>query len=104
MCQSRERLLGRVRMDRAETTEMARVQCLEKIECLGAAHFTHEDAIRTMTKGGPEEIRDRNRREGRLVSKRRLRTPRFQPDDVRLLQMDLGCFLDHDDSVLGGDV
>src|SRR5688572_21069272 len=38
------------------------------------------------------------------MSKRRLGTPRFQADDVRFLEMDLGGFLDDDDPIFGGNM
>ncbi len=74
--QTREGLLGRVCMDGAGAPEMAGVQRLEEIEGFGAAHFTDEDAVRSVAQRGSEEIGDGDGRKGRLVSNRRLGTPR----------------------------
>ena len=54
--EARERLLSRVRVNRAQATEMTGVQGLEEVECFGAAHFANENAIRAMTQRRTQEI------------------------------------------------
>ena len=61
--QASERLLGGVRVNRAQAPEMTGVQRLEEVERFGAAHLAHQDAIRAVTQRGAQEVGDGDRRE-----------------------------------------
>ena len=87
--QPRERLLGGVRVDRAQAAQVPGVERLEQIEGFGATHFAHQDAIRTMSQCSAQEVCDRDRRYRRLLPQRYLRTPRFESDEVRLFDPNL---------------
>ena len=100
--QARERLLGGVRVNRAQAAEMAGVQRLQQVERLGAAHLADQDAIGPMTERGAEQVGDRDRRQRRLLSERRLSAPRFEAQHVRLVEVDLGGLLDDDDAIASG--
>src|SRR2546428_7318314 len=56
--QSCERLLGGIAMDSCHAAEVARVECLQQIECFGATYFTDDDAIRTVPQSRTEEVRN----------------------------------------------
>ena len=94
MRQARQGLLGGVCVDRAQTAEMARVQRLQQVERLSAAHLADEDAIRPMTKRGPEQVGDGHRRQWRSCPQRRLSAPGLEPKDVRFVQVNLRRLLD----------
>jgi hypothetical protein len=104
MRETRQGLLGRVRMNRAQTPEMPGVQRLQQIECLCPSHFPNEDAIRPMTERRPKKIGNRDRAQWRLLAERSLRTTRFQPKHIRFRKVNLGGFLDDDDAVATGNV
>ena len=78
---------------------MAGIQRLEKVERFGAPDLAHENAIRAMTQRGAQEVGDGNRRQGRLLAERCLRSPRFQANHIRFLEMNLGRFLDDDHAI-----
>ena len=61
MRQPHQRLVGGVRVNRAEAAEVARVQGLQQIECLGAAHLADEDAIGPMPERRPQQVGDGHR-------------------------------------------
>src|SRR5882762_2874891 len=61
--QARQRLLCGIRVNRAETSQMPRVERLEQIKRLGATDLSHEDAIRPVTKRRADQIRNGHRRQ-----------------------------------------
>ena len=104
MCQARECLLRRVRVNGAQAAEMARVQRLQQIESFGAADLADENAIRPVPQCRAKQIRDRHRRQRRLLSERRLRAARLQTKDVRFVEVNLRRLLDQDNPVPIGNV
>src|SRR4029450_774064 len=98
MCQASKALPRRIRVNGAEAAEMPGVQCLKKVEGLCPAHLTHEDPIRSMTQRSAQEIGDRDRRERGLLAERGLCPARFEAHHVGFVEMDLGGFLDYDDT------
>ena len=97
--QARQRLLGGVRVNRAEAAEMAGVERLQQVERLGAAHLADEDAIGSVSKRRAQQVGDGDRRQRRFLSERHLRATRLEPQQVRLVEMNLGRLLDDDDAV-----
>src|SRR4051812_48751223 len=67
VCQPRQRLLRRVCVNGAETPEVPRVQRLQQIEGLTAAHFANDDAVGSMSEGRANEIGDRDGRQRLLL-------------------------------------
>jgi hypothetical protein len=99
MGEPRQRLLSRVRVDRAEASEVAGIERLQQVERLGTTHLSDEDSIGPVTEGRPQQVGNRDGRQGRLVTQRRLRAPRFEAHPIWLVDCDLGCFLDQHDAV-----
>ena len=62
--EARERLLGGVRVDRAQAAEVAGVERLQEVERFRPAHLADEDAIRAMAQRGAQQVGDRDRRAG----------------------------------------
>ena len=94
MRQAGERLLGGVRVDGAQAAEMTGVERLQQVERFRATHLANQDAIRPVAKRGAEQVGNRDRRQRRFLSERRLRAPCFEPKHVRFVQMNLGRLLD----------
>ena len=72
VCQPRERLLGVVRVDRREASEMACVESLQQVKSFGPAHLAHEDPVGTMPQGRANKVRDRHCRHRVFLAKGRL--------------------------------
>jgi hypothetical protein len=104
MCEARQRLLGRIRVNRRQASEMARVERLQQVEGLRASHLSDDDAIRSMSQRCSNQIGDRDRRQRCLVSERDLRATRFEPEQIRFVEMNLRRFLDDDNPVAIGNV
>src|SRR5919206_2665162 len=88
--ESGEGLLGAVGVDRRQASEVPRVECLEKVERLRAANLTNDDPIRTMAQCRSHQVRDRDRGHRLLLAEWRLSSPRFEANEVGLLNTDLG--------------
>src|SRR3954470_7917504 len=99
MRQARQGLLGGVPVNRAEAAQVARVESLQQIECLRAAHLADDDSIGSMPESGPQQIRDRDRRQRRFMSERHLGPSCFKSEQVWLLEMDFRRLFDYDDSI-----
>jgi hypothetical protein len=78
MREARERLLGRVRVNRAQAAEVACIERLQEVERFCPTHLSNEDAIRAMAERRAEQVGNRDRREGRLLAERWLRAARFE--------------------------
>ena len=83
VCEARQRLLGRVRMNGAERALMPRVQRLQQVERLQAPHLTDQDSIRPVSEGRAKEVRDSHGRQRRLLPQWGLRPPCLEPDEIR---------------------
>jgi hypothetical protein len=69
---------------------------LQQIEGFSPAHLAHDDPIRSMTKGGPEQVPNRDRRRVRLLP------PGLEAHDIRMLDVELRDVLhDHDALICG---
>ena len=101
--QARQCLFGGVRVDGGQTAQVAGVERLQQVERFAAAHLTHQDPIGPVPQGGAHEIGDGDGREGRLLTERSLRATRLEPNQVRLVQVNLRGLLDHHDAVLARD-
>ena len=75
------------------------VERLEQIERLGATDLPDEDAIRPVTKRRADQIRNGHRRQRLFLAERDLRAPCLEAEQVRLVEMNLGRFLDDDDAI-----
>jgi len=62
---------------------------LERHERFGAADFPNEDAIGPMAEGGAKQIGDGHGWHRRFVAERGLRASRLEPQQIRLLEMNL---------------
>ena len=82
---------------------MSGVERLQKVERLRAAHLADEDPVRTMPQRRSHQVGDRHRRHRLFLAERRLRSSRLEPDEIRLVDPDLGRLLDQDDAVLRRD-
>src|SRR5437588_11538059 len=78
---------------------MAGVESLQKVECFAASDLAHKNAIGSVAKRRPQKIRDRDWWERLLVPKRHLRATRFKPNQIWLVEVNLGSLLDHNDAV-----
>ena len=76
---------------------MARVQKLQKVECLASANLAENDAVWAMPEGGLQEVTDRHCRYSVL------RLPGLEPDKVRLGHLNLSRVLDEKDSFVFRD-
>src|SRR5262245_26108522 len=76
--ESGEGLLGAVGVDRRQTSEVTRVEGLEKIERFRAANLTNDDPIRTMAQCRSHQISDRDRWHRLLLAEWRLSSSRFE--------------------------
>src|SRR4029077_9282065 len=99
MRQTRQGLLGRVPVNRAEAAQVARVEGLQQIECLCAAHLADDDSIGPVPESGPQQIRDRDGRQWRFMSERHLGPSGFESEQVWLVEMDLRRLFDYDDPI-----
>jgi len=61
--ESRERLLGRVRVNGRERPGVAGVEGLEQVERLAAAHLADDDPIGSVTERGSEQVANRDGRQ-----------------------------------------
>jgi hypothetical protein len=84
-----QRLVWGIRMDRAETSQVAGVERLQQIERFGSPDFTDEDPIGPMAERGPEQVGNGHRWERRFVAQGRLRASSLQALQIRLLEMNL---------------
>ena len=103
VCEARQRLLGRVRMNGAERALVPRVQRLQQVERLQAPHLTDQDSIRPVSEGRTKEVCDGHGRQRRLLPQWGLRPSCLEPDEVRLVDQNLGRLFDQNDAVLGWD-
>ena len=76
--EARERLLGGVRVNRAQAAEVACVERLQEVERFCPTHLSNEDAIRAMAERRAEQVGNRDRRERRLLAERCLSAARFE--------------------------
>ena len=87
--------VGRVRVRRRERAVVAGVHRLEHVERFAAAALADDDAVGTHAERVLHEIADRV-----LAAAFEVRGARFQRDDVRLLELELGGVLDRDDALV----
>src|SRR4051812_12125846 len=99
MRQARQRLVGGIRMDGAEASEVTGVEGLQEVEGLTAAHLADDDAIGPMPQRGTEQIGDRDSRQWRLVPQRHLSSSRLESEEIRLVEVDLCGLLDDYDPI-----
>src|SRR4029453_16140304 len=104
MCEAREGLLRRVRVDGAQAAEMARVERLQQVEGLRAPDLSDENAIRPVPQCRTEQICDGDWRQRCLLSERRLRSACLQAKDVRFVEVNLRRLLDQDNPIRIGNV
>src|SRR5437870_4935378 len=100
MGQARQRLLGRVRVDRTQAAQMTGIEGLKQIERFRPPNLADDDAIGPMSQRRPQEIRNRHRWKRLLPSEWRLRAPSFESHEVGFLQVDLRGLLDDDNAVV----
>ena len=86
-------------MQRAHRAVVARVHRLQEIERLGSAHFAHDDAFGTHTQTVLDQIAHRD-----LSGALEIGRARFQPHDVRLLELQFGRVFAGDHPLAGLDV
>ena len=73
---------------------MAGVHRLEHVERLGAANLADDDPVGPHAQRVPDEVADRD-----LALALDVLRPRLEPQDVALIELQLGCVLDRDDPV-----
>ena len=86
-------------MDGAEASKVTGVEGLQEVEGLGAAYLADDDAIGPVPEGCAEQIGDGDSGQRRFVSQRHLSSSRFESEEIRFVEMDLGGLLDHDDPI-----
>ena len=101
--QSRQRLLGGVRVDGAERALVAGVERLQQVERLCAAHFANQDPIGPVPQRRPQRSAIVTAGSGASWPNGRWWPARLEADQVGLLDQDLGRLLDQDDAV-GGSI
>jgi hypothetical protein len=84
-----QRLVGGIRMDGREASQVPGVERLKQIKGLCAADLANDDAIGPMPQRGAHQVGNRDRRQGRLLPERLLGATRFKAQEVWLLQMNL---------------
>src|SRR5262245_25973319 len=94
MREPRERLLGVVRMDRRHASEMAGVKRLQKVERLRTANLPDKNPIGPMAERRANEIGDGDGGHRLFLAERRLSASRFEPNEIWLVDQDLGRLLD----------
>src|SRR3954471_7569804 len=99
MREPRQGLVGGVRVDRAEASEVAGVEGLQEVEGLGAADLADDDPSGQVHKGCAEQVSDADRRQRRLVPQRHLSSPRLQSEQIGFVEMDLCGLLYHHDPI-----
>jgi hypothetical protein len=72
---------------------MPRVERLKQVECLATSHFADDNAIGPMTKGGAEEISDRDRRQMRLF------TASLKANEISAVKLQLGGVLNQNHAI-----
>ena len=95
----RQRLLGGVRVDRRQAAEMAGVERLQQVERFRTAHLADEDAIGTMAERRAHQVGDGHGGHRLFLAERHLRSSRLEPNEVRLVDEDLGRLFDQHDAV-----
>src|SRR3954447_15434687 len=99
MREPRQGLVGGIRMDRTEASEVTGVEGLQEVEGFGAAHLADDDAIGAVPQGCAEQVGDRDRGQRRLVPQWHLRSPRLESEQIGFVEMDLRGLLDHHDPI-----
>src|SRR5256885_1167381 len=94
MRESRQRLLGIVRVNRRQAAEMSGVERLQKVERFRTAHLADEYPVWTMAQRRAYQSGDRHRRHRLLLAERHLRASRLEPHEVRLVDQNLRRLLD----------
>src|SRR5690349_8695282 len=82
--QPRQRLIGVVRVDRRQTSEVPGVERLEQIERFRSAYLTYQDAVGPVPQRRSNEVGDGHRRHGLLLAEGRLRSPGLEANEVGL--------------------
>jgi hypothetical protein len=93
-----DRFRGGVGVGGCERAVVAGVHRLEHVERLAAAALPHDDAVRTHAQRVPDQITD-----GVLAAPLEVCGACLQGNDVRLLELQLGCVFDGDDAFFGRD-
>ena len=91
--QARQRRRRVVGVDRRQVAAVPRVQCLEQIGRLSAAHLADDDVIGPVAQGMPHQVADRHVAAGGV--------PRLEPQAVRAAEPQLQRVLDRDDAAPG---
>ena len=86
-------------MDGREASVVACIHGLQHVYAFAAAHLADDDAVWTHTKRVANEVALRDFAFAFDVGR-----ARFETDDVRLLQLQLGGIFDGDDALRFGDV
>jgi hypothetical protein len=73
MREPRQGLVGRIRMDRAEASEVTGVEGLQEVERLSPAYLADDDAIGPMPQRRTQQVRDGHSRQRCLVNNRTYR-------------------------------
>ena len=68
-----QRLLGGIRVNRAQASEMTGVERLKQVEGLGAAYFTYKNAIWPVPECSAKQVGNRDRREWRFLTEHSVR-------------------------------
>ncbi len=92
-----ERVSGRTGMHGRERAVMTGVQGGQQVERLRSTHLADHDAIGPHPQSVLQQVPDRH-----LAAALDARRPRFQPDNMRLAEVEFGCVFDRDDP-LGRD-
>src|SRR5436309_2753085 len=95
--EARDGVVSGIGVDGAESSGMAGVQSLKKIEGFPSPDFTDDDAVRPVAEGGSQQVPNRHCWSIRLLS------PGFKPNQVALANADLCRFFDEDDALLVWD-
>ena len=82
---------------------MPGVQRLKQVEGLRTANLAQNNAVRSMSEGGAQQVRDGYGRDGHFLADWHLRTSRLEADQVRFLDQDLGGLFNQDDAIRFGN-
>ena len=96
---ARERLARAVGVQRAHRAVMAGIHGLQQVEGFRSAHLADDDPLGPHAQAVPHQVAH-----GDLAFALEIRRPRFEPDGVRLLQLQLGGVLAGDDALVVVDV
>lgn len=89
MSEAGKRLLGRIRVNGAQSALMPGVQRLQEIERFGTSHLANQNPVRSMSQRGSQEVSDGDGRERCLLPEWCLRAAGFKPHEIRLVDDDL---------------